>query len=213
MADTHIIVMAKAPVAGRVKTRLAPLLGDAGALALHRQLIESTLFRARDAALGAVTLWIDGDITLPEVTTCALRQRVGLQAQQGADLGARMQAAFAHTFATTFDTTPARDLRCLLIGSDCPALTSLTLHDAAAALDQHDAVLVPALDGGYVLLGLTRPQPTLFDGIAWGTDSVLAATHERMRRAGLSCAELAPLPDLDTPDDYRAALSAGWISA
>ncbi len=201
--------MAKAPIAGRVKTRLAPLLGNDGALALHRQLIESTLFRARDAALGAVTLWIDGDITLPEVTTCALRQRVGLQAQQGADLGARMQAAFASTFAKA----PERDTRCLLIGSDCPALTPLTLRQAAAALDHHDAVLVPALDGGYVLLGLTRPQPALFAAIAWGTDSVLAATRARVRSAGLRCAELEPLPDLDTPDDYRAALAARWIAA
>jgi uncharacterized protein len=208
VAQTHIIVMAKAPVAGRVKTRLAPLLGEDGALALHRQLIESTLFRARDAALGPVTLWIDGDITLPEVTTCALRQRVGLQAQQGADLGARMRAAFAHTLANA----PARDLHCLLIGTDCPALTSLTLRAAATALEHHDAVLVPALDGGYVLMGLQRPQPRLFDGIAWGTDTVLAATRTRMTDAGLSCAELDPLPDLDTPDDYRAALAAGWIS-
>jgi len=206
--DTHIIVMAKAPIAGRVKTRLAPLLGNDGALALHRQLIESTLFRARDAALGAVTLWIDGDITLPEVTTCALRQRVGLQAQRGADLGARMQAAFALTFANA----PARDSRCLLIGSDCPALSPLALRKAAAALDQHDAVLVPALDGGYVLVGLQQPQPTLFYDIAWGTDSVLTTTRERMRSAGLRWAELDPLPDLDTADDYRGALAAGWIS-
>jgi uncharacterized protein len=209
VAQTHIIVMAKAPVAGRVKTRLTPLLGEAGALALHRQLIESTLFRARDAALGPVTLWIDGDITLPEVATCALRQRVGLQAQQGADLGARMQAAFAHTLANA----PARDLHCLLIGTDCPALTSPTLRAAATALDHHDAVLVPALDGGYVLMGLQRPQPRLFDGLAWGTDTVLAATRARMTDTGLSCAELDPLPDLDTPDDYRAALAAGWIAA
>jgi uncharacterized protein len=213
VAQTHIIVMAKAPIAGRVKTRLAPLLGDAGALALHRQLIESTLFRARDAALGAVTLWVDGDTTLPEIATCAMRQRVGLQAQQGADLGARMQAAFAHTFAHAFANAPASDRRCLLIGSDCPALTSMTLRAAAAALERHDAVLVPALDGGYVLLGLTRPQPTLFDGVAWGTDRVLAETRARMTGAGLSRAELDPLPDLDTPDDYRAALAAGWIAA
>ena len=213
MGQTHIIIMAKAPIAGRVKTRLAPLLGDDGALALHRQLIESTLFRARDAALGAVTLWVEGDITLPEITTCALRQRVGLQAQQGADLGARMQAAFAHTFAQAFANAPASDRRCLLIGSDCPALTSLTLRAASTALEHHDAVLVPALDGGYVLIGLTRPQPVLFDGIAWGTDRVLAATRARMTDAGLSCVELDPLPDLDTPDDYRAALAAGWIAA
>lgn len=199
--------MAKAPVAGRVKTRLAPLLGANGALALHRQLIESTLFRARDAALGAVTLWVDGDITLPEVAACAARQRVGLRAQQGADLGARMQGAFAFTFAQH------PGMPCLLVGTDCPALTPHTLRAAAAALDEYDAVLVPAQDGGYVLIGLTQTQPALFDDIAWGTDSVLAATRARLHSAKLRCRELDPLPDLDTPDDYRAALAAGWIAA
>lgn len=201
----HIAVFAKAPVRGRVKTRLAPLLGDDGALALHRQLIESTLFRARDADLGAVTLWLDGDPALPEVRACVQRQRVAVQVQSGADLGARMQAAFAHTLSQA----PA----CLLIGTDCPALQPQHLQRAAAALTHHEVVLVPAHDGGYVLIGLTRPQPALFEDIAWGTDSVLAATRTRIAAAGLRVAELAPLPDLDRPDDYAAALAAGWIVA
>jgi uncharacterized protein len=72
-------------------------------------------------------------------------------------------------------------------------------------------VLGPARDGGYVLIGLQRPQPALFDGIAWGGPTVLAATRERIARARLRCHELPPLPDLDTPDDYRRAVAAGLL--
>jgi rSAM/selenodomain-associated transferase 1 len=201
----RIAVFARAPVPGQVKTRLQPALGAEGALALHRQLVESTLFRARDAALGAVTLWVDGDPDLPEVVACVKRQRVGLQVQRGADLGARMHTALSHEIA-------ADPQGSLLIGCDCPALTSSRLRECAAALASHDAVLIPALDGGYVLIGLRQPQAALFDDIRWGSDSVLVATRERIAAAGLRCAEFAPLPDLDTPDDYRAALAAGWIS-
>lgn len=206
--NAEIAVLARAPRLGRVKTRLAPLLGDAGALMLHRQLVESTLFRARDAALGAVTLWVaDGDDD-PEVQTCAARQRVALRAQQGADLGERMHAALAHSLQ--------RSTAALLIGTDCPALQPRHLQQAAQALAAHEIVLIPAHDGGYVLIGLAQlaqPPAALFDGIAWGSPSVLAATRERIAQLGLRAAELHPLPDLDTPDDYRAALAAGWIAA
>jgi hypothetical protein len=224
LPPTRIAVFARQPVAGRVKTRLAPLLGADGALALHRQLIESTLFRARDAMLGAVTLWIDGDLDDTEVQLCARRQRVAVAAQRGDDLGARMHHALTHTLA---DGGQA-----LLIGTDCPALTPQHLQQAAAALATHALVLIPAHDGGYVLVGasasaalspsrssalspsLSSALPrALFEGIAWGGDTVLAATRARIAAQRLSCAELAPLPDLDTADDYRAALAAGWIVA
>jgi hypothetical protein len=204
---TQIAVLARAPVAGEVKTRLIPLLGAEGALRLHRELVESTLFRARDAALGEVALWVAGDIDHPEVVACAKRQRVRLHRQEGDDLGARMHAVAAAMLATR------PGVGCLLIGADCPALSSMHLQRAAAALAAHDVVLVPALDGGYVLIGLNAPQPALFEDIAWGTPTVLAATRQRVAAAGLRCAELPPLPDLDTADDYHAARSAGWICA
>jgi glycosyltransferase A (GT-A) superfamily protein (DUF2064 family) len=221
----RIAVFARAPVAGRVKTRLAPALGTDGALALHRQLIESTLFRARDAALGAVTLWIDGDAQSPEVIACVKRQRVGVQTQRGSDLGARMHAAFSAELTAASATEPeARSAAspsvqgapgnagCLLIGCDCPALSSTRLREAATALATRDVVLIPALDGGYVLIGLRQPHAALFEGIVWGSAQVLEATRERIAAAGLRGAELDPLPDLDTPDDYHAALRTGWIS-
>ena len=203
---TPIAVFARAPVAGAVKTRLMPLLGAEGALRVHRELLESTLFRARDAALGAVTLWIAGDPADAEVQVCVKRQRVGLAAQRGADLGARMHAAFE----TTLAADPGAG--CLLIGTDCPALSSTHLQHAAALLATHDVVLGPALDGGYVLIGLNAPQPALFADIDWGSAAVLAATRARIAAAGLRAAELPPLPDLDSADDYHAARAAGWIA-
>lgn len=205
-AVPSIAVFARAPVAGAVKTRLIPRLGAEGALGLHRQLVESALFRARDAALGEVTLWIAGDAEHPEVQACVRRQRVKLAVQRGADLGARMHAALDTTLA-------AQPGGCLLIGTDCPALSSQHLQRAARLLADHDVVLGPAHDGGYVLIGLKAPQPALFEGIAWGSDAVLAATRARIGAAGLRCAELDPLPDLDTAADYDLALSAGWICA
>lgn len=205
--STPIAVFARAPVAGAVKTRLIPRLGAAGALGLHRQLVESTLFRARDAALGEVTLWIAGDAGHPEVQACVKRQRVKLAPQQGDDLGARMHAALSATLAAQ----PGRG--CLLIGTDCPALSSQHLQRAAQLLATHDVVLGPAHDGGYVLIGLNAPRPALFEGIAWGSDAVLAATRARIDATGLRSAELDPLPDLDTADDYDSALTAGWICA
>jgi len=74
-------------------------------------------------------------------------------------------------------------------------------------------VLVPAEDGGYVLLGLRAPQPALFEGVAWGGPQVLAATRQRIAAAGLRHVELPALPDLDTPADYQDALARGWIVA
>jgi rSAM/selenodomain-associated transferase 1 len=205
--STPIAVFARAPVAGAVKTRLIPRLGAEGALDLHRQLVESTLFRARDAALGEVTLWIADDAGHPEVQACVKRQRVKLAVQQGANLGARMDTALAATLAAQ------PDRGCLLIGTDCPALSSRHLQRAAQLLATHDVVLGPAHDGGYVLIGLNAPQPALFEGIAWGTEAVLAATRARIDAANLRCAELDPLPDLDSAADYDDALTAGWICA
>ncbi|MFZ9509553.1 MAG: TIGR04282 family arsenosugar biosynthesis glycosyltransferase, partial [Burkholderiaceae bacterium] len=116
--------------------------------------------------------------------------------QPGGDLGARM----AHAFATHFSAHPGLPL--LLIGTDCPPLAPGHLLAAAGALEQHDAVLIPAEDGGYVLIGLRRPCPAVFEGVAWSTGGVLAQTRDRLRDAGLRWHELPTLWDVDTPDDW-----------
>jgi rSAM/selenodomain-associated transferase 1 len=189
MHSPRLLIFAKAPLPGLAKTRLIPALGAAGAAALQQRLIRRTLATAAQSWL-ATELWCHPDCAQPFFAACAGEVTVELRSQQGADLGERMHHAFVTAAA------PA-----LLIGTDCPALSAQDLRTAAAALAAHDAVLGPAADGGYYLIGLRRPQPTLFRAMPWGTDAVLALTRTRLHAAGLRWQELPLHHDIDTPDD------------
>jgi rSAM/selenodomain-associated transferase 1 len=202
-----IAVFAKAPVPGQAKTRLIPLLGADGAAHLQAQLLDAALAKATALAGAACTLWVAGALDHPAIATAAARYAVTLEAQHGADLGARMHAAIAHTLGSK----RVGSGKCLLIGTDCPALTTAHLAQAAAALATHDVVLGPADDGGYVLIGMRQPQATLFKDIAWGSSTVLQATRARIASARLRVFELPSLPDLDTPEDFRHAQVLGWV--
>lgn len=194
--DALTIVFAKAPRAGEVKTRLIPLLGADGAAALHRQLLHRTLVTATHAGLGSVELHGTPDIEDAFFKDCARRFDTAMVPQRGHDLGARMCHAFEKALA--------RHARVILIGTDCPVLTEQHLRDAHAALAQgNDAVLIPAEDGGYALIGLTQCDSRLFEGIAWGGDTVLAATRERLQTLGWRWRVLETLWDIDRPEDYR----------
>jgi rSAM/selenodomain-associated transferase 1 len=187
-----IAILAKAPVAGLVKTRLIPALGAEEAAALHARLLLRTMDTAcTTRSPGPVTLWVTPDATHAAFRDIAARFPVSLARQPDGDLGARMLAAFE-----------ARDGPTLVIGTDCPALTPRHLTDAANALrDGADVVVIPAEDGGYVLIGLRRPQPALFSRMTWSNDAVMAETRARIARLGLVARELAPLWDVDRPDD------------
>jgi len=128
---------------------------------------------------------------------------VRLEAQRGADLGARMRSAFEPAWAAGAPL--------ILIGADCPSLAARHLKSASEALRAKDAVFVPAEDGGYVLVGLARPVPEIFEGVAWGTAAVMAQTRERLARAGASWAELETLWDVDRPDDYARLQREGLL--
>ncbi len=192
--DALTIVFAKAPRAGEVKTRLIPLLGAEGAATLHRQLVQRTLVTATEAALGPVELHAThSDAFLQDQ---ARRFGVALTPQRGEDLGKRLYQAFEDSLA--------RHARVIVIGSDCPVLTVQHLHAGAAALAcGNDAVLIPAEDGGYALLGLTRCDERLFENVAWGSDSVLATTRARLQSLHWQWQELETLWDIDRPEDYR----------
>jgi hypothetical protein len=99
----------------------------------------------------------------------------------------------------------------LLMGSDCPALDAADLREAARALADHDAVLQPAEDGGYVLVGLARTIPGIFEGIRWGGPAVMADTRERLRAARASWRELPVRWDVDRPEDYRRLVASGLL--
>jgi rSAM/selenodomain-associated transferase 1 len=193
-----LAILAKAPVAGSVKTRLIPALGAAGAAALHARLIERTVEIACAAAVGPVTLWVT-PAPHPCFTALASRFRIPLAAQPDGDLGARMLAACQAAAG------PA-----IVIGSDCPALTPSHLRQAADVLrDGHDVVVIPAEDGGYVLIGSRCPQPELFAGMTWSTDQVMAQTRQHLARHRLTWRELPSLWDLDRPEDLARLRAAG----
>ena len=196
---TGIAIFAKGPLPGYAKTRLAPLLGPDGAAALQAELVERTVTTALAAGLGPVSLWCAPDGSHPLFARMAATHGLSLFDQTGPDLGARMAAAFEAL-------TPDGPL--LLIGTDCPVLTSDHLRHCAEALaGGDDAVFLPAEDGGYVLVGLRRSRPELFAGIGWGTPIVMEETRERLRAAGLRWSEPATLWDLDGPADYSRYLA------
>ena len=194
----RIMVFAKAPTPGRVKTRLIPVLGEIGAAELQRQLIERTLCTAAAAGLGTPELWCAPGPDDLFLAACAERHGMGRQAQGDGDLGMRMARALEPALAAG---SPG-----LLIGCDCPALTSAYLREAAAALlvGANDAVLGPAEDGGYVLIGLARgPTAHLFRDVAWGSETVMQETRARLARDNWRWRELPPLWDVDRPEDLR----------
>ena len=199
----QVAVFAKAPVAGEVKTRLVPLLGPADAAELHATLVRHALATARAAEVGPVSLWCAPDRGHPFFAACAGEFGVALHEQRGGHLGERMARAFERLLAAG----PA-----MIVGSDCPSLTAGDLREAAAALAGREAVVQPAEDGGYVLVGLARALPGLFEGIRWGEADVMRATRERLRAAGTAWAELPVRWDVDRPEDYRRLLASGLLA-
>jgi rSAM/selenodomain-associated transferase 1 len=167
------------------------VLGDHGAAALQEELTAQAVATACAACIGPVTLSAAPDASHASFRELARQHTISLAAQSEGDLGARMLAA-----------VEAANGPALVIGTDCPALMPRHLVTAAQHLRAGiDAVLIPAFDGGYVLIGMRRPQPELFAGIAWSTDSVAAETRRRLARLGLSWREPARLWDVDRPED------------
>ena len=155
-----IAVLAKAPVSGLAKTRLIPALGAARAARLQARLIERTVETACASGTGPVTVWATPDETHAAFQALHSRRDVALARQPHGDLGARMLAALKASGGPT-----------LVIGTDCPVMMPAHLRMAADVLrGGADAVVCPAEDGGYVLIGMRKPLAALFAGMAWSTD-------------------------------------------
>lgn len=185
-----LIVFARSPEPGRVKTRLAPLLGEKGAARLQALMVEKTLRTALAAGFKGVDLYCASGAGGEFFRKMQRRFGVRLRAQGRGDLGDRMYRALR------------RHPCAILIGSDCPSLKPSDLRAAARALrGGADAVLAPAEDGGYVLLGLRRVSRRLFDGIPWGGPEVLARTRRRLKALHWRWEELRTLWDVDRPED------------
>lgn len=201
MNSVRTVIIAKAPHPGFAKTRLAPALGADGTAALARRLLRHTVQAALDAAIGPVELCVTPSVDDPCWESLALPPQLEWSAQGDGDLGARMARAAARCIDAGQPV--------LLIGTDCPGLDAAFLREAGAALQAHNAVIIPAFDGGYVLLGLKRMHASLFAGIAWSTPVVAQATLARLAKLDWSVRCAAPLHDIDEPADLRW-LPAHW---
>lgn len=200
MADQRrrLILFARFPIAGKVKTRLIPALGAEGAAALHRRLVLRTL---RTAHALCQSQNVELEIRFAGDDANEMQHWLGdgwlCRPQCEGDLGQRMAGAFADSFR---EGSPAT----VIIGSDCPSLTPEILAVAFEALKTNPVVFGPATDGGYYLVGMTRLVPELFQGVAWGTETVLAQSTEILARNDSNPALLTPLDDLDRPEDVAA---------
>ena len=192
---SSVVVMAKAPRPGRVKTRLHPLLGPAGCARLQRELLAHTCATVASCGLRGFVFLDDQEAA--GAAAVALPEDFSVRQQVMGDLGRRMSAAVQQVWQE-------RRSPVLVIGTDAPTLTAALLAAASRALaNTTDVVLGPALDGGYYLIGLPRPLPKVFaiDPTVWGGDQVLSATQQRLRELGAGWQLLPALSDLDTPQD------------
>ena len=201
-----LLVFTRPPLPGRAKTRLIPALGPVGAARVHALLLRRTVRVAAQVPGCEPTLWTATDTGHPLFAALSARYGVRRRPQAGGDLGRRMQRALTACLARA----PAA----VLIGSDCPGLTRADIEQAFVWLaGGADAVLGPASDGGYWLIGLRRPSVALFRGVDWGTGRVAAQTRSRLRRLGLSWRELPVRSDLDRPRDLLRSGIEPWRGA
>nr|WP_246345519.1 TIGR04282 family arsenosugar biosynthesis glycosyltransferase [endosymbiont of Lamellibrachia barhami] len=198
-------MFAKAPRPGEVKTRLIPALGEAGATALYQRLLERLVNNLSEDQVAPIELWCAPDTGHTRLQRFHSEFDIPLHQQQGEDLGARMAYAAAQALQ--------RRAYIVLIGVDCPALTAEIMGQALQSLRRgSDAVLIPAEDGGYVLLGLRRTAECLFQGISWGGERVAEATRQCLDELGWQWEELPVLWDLDRPEDLPRLQELGLDS-
>jgi rSAM/selenodomain-associated transferase 1 len=197
MRSTRIVIFAKAPVPGSVKTRLIPVLGEIGAAQLAVEMLQATVAQACAADLGMPELCATPRPEDSSWQPFLPAEQVSLADQGEGDLGVRLARAASRVIGAGENI--------LLIGTDCPALDSQKLRAAALAFATNDAVIHPTMDGGYALLGLRRFDPSLFQEIAWSGPTVAADTISRIEALGWRLVVRETLRDIDEPEDLAAA--------
>lgn len=190
-----LVIYARAPVAGSVKTRLQPVFTAVEALALYEAMLADLVERVLGAGIAGTTVFLAwSEPCEPPATLAGLINKVRLEGQQGDDLGERMARTLKEKLQSGFTQV-------VMIGADAPNLPIDYLRLAFEHLTAAEIVLGPAADGGYYLLGARRLHPILFQKMPWGTDKVLSITRQRVKSSKIPHAELPPWYDVDTPDD------------
>lgn len=187
-----LLIFIKNPQKGKVKTRLAATLGNEKALAIYKQLLNHT-HQVVQSVQADKQLWYSDFI--PESDDWDDTQ-VKKRIQHGNDLGQRMKVAFKRAFENNKS-------KVVIIGSDCAQLQPRHLEQAFDALKNNEAVIGPARDGGYYLLGMNRFIPALFNGKPWGEDAVLKQTITDFQRQNIKYKLLEKLNDIDTEKDWH----------
>ncbi|HEX8750187.1 MAG TPA: TIGR04282 family arsenosugar biosynthesis glycosyltransferase [Nitrospira sp.] len=206
-----LVIFAKAPIPGQVKTRLCPPLTHDEAATLHGSFVLDTLERTNVAVI-KLKVPFDRYLACTPSSTLVFfkimeeRQGVKLIDQEGQDLGERMHRAFEAFFLRGYRHV-------LIVGTDVPSLPLSYYQQALELLEKHDLVLGPALDGGYYLIGLNQSAPTLFENMPWSTDQVLPLTRAKAESLGLRIALLPEWRDIDRVEDLRALIEASSLDA
>ena len=194
--NAKILVFAKAPVAGQVKTRLNPDYSAEEAASIHANLVHHTLTTVTKAKLCPVELYCAPYTDHPFFEACQQKYPISLLPQQGADLGERMFNAFEVALGSSRHV--------IIIGTDCPTLTKKDLEEALTALNHGcDIALSPASDGGYVLIALSKNHRSIFSDIHWGSDEVMLQTFEKIKALNYQFAPLATHSDIDYASDIQ----------
>lgn len=196
MTQNHLIIFVKNPIAGQVKTRIARTVGDEKAVAVYQELLRHTQTITQPLPDRKTVYY--GDFINPDDGWNGYDKQLQ---RSPADLGERMQAAFAQEFSAGAD-------RVVIIGSDCLALTTGHIRLAFDALDQADIVIGPATDGGYYLLGMKQPQPFLFENMPWSQPELFQLTELAILQNSLTVELLETLTDIDEWADYQRATQA-----
>ena len=195
MNDCRIIIFAKAPIAGKVKTRLVGSLGAQKAAELAKIMLFTTLEMAISSSARLVELRVEPQIENEDWFDISLPNSIEIKPQGVGDLGAKMARAAKEAIV--------KGEYAILIGTDCPELDVNLIEEIIGDLAGNDCVLVPAFDGGYVLLALRKFDSSIFEGIAWGTGEVADMTTEKVQALGLKLLVKTPLHDIDIEEDLQ----------
>ena len=187
------IVFSKAPVLGQVKSRLIPAFGKKKATQIYLSLLSHVLNTLFQAKLGPIHLYCTPDTTDDFFKICQHKYDLSLHVQQGNDLGERMYHAYTHALQ--------KFQYAFIVGGDCPSIDSTHLNLALKDLKKYQAVISPAEDGGYVMLGLKEVHKVLFNSISWGTNQVLYETQQRFKQLNWRWSQLGTQWDVDYPED------------